>query len=140
MAFLPYFYLHDSRTSTMTASERQQHCRHGYRCALRLLPSGHAPANSPAMILSWPQPGSHAAVPAGIARGGATGLDAPDVAPRRDGGLDGKGAAALASGFDEAVGDDPLGLVGAGRVGKAQGVVADGLIEAGGKHGRPVST
>ena len=81
------------------------------------------------MPLSWPQPGSHAAVPAGIARGGATGLDAPDVAPRRDGGLDGKGAAALASGFDEAVGDDPLGLVdaagsGRGRDGRNNAVTA----------------
>ena len=62
-------------------------------------------------------------------RGGPTGLDAPDVAPRRDGGLDGKGATALASGFDEAIGDDPLGLVdavgsGRGRDGRNNAVAA----------------
>ena len=40
------------------------------------------------------------------------------MALRRDGGLGGNGAAALASGFDEAVGDDLLDLVdmvGSGR-------------------------
>ena len=91
------------------------------------------------MTLSWPQPGSHAAVPTGIAGGGATELDAPDVAPRRDGGLDGKGAAALASGFDEAIGDDPLGLVdavgsGRGRDGRNNAVAAPNIATDGGRR------
>ena len=40
------------------------------------------------------------------------------MAPQHNGGLGGNGAAALASGFNEAVGDDPLGLADAAGVGE----------------------
>ena len=59
--------------------------------------------------------------------------------PQHDGGLGGNGAAALASGFNEAVGDDPLGLVdvigsGRSRDGRNNAVAAPNIATDGGRR------
>ena len=90
------------------------------------------------MTSSPAQLGAHGAAPSGIVWR-PTGPDALDVVPRRDGGLDGKGAAAPPSSFDDIIGDDVPGLVdtvgsGWSRNGRNNAVAAPNIATDGGRQ------
>ena len=90
-------------------------------------------------VITPPAAGSAPSRTRGNREGARLGPRHQTSALRRDGGLGGNGAAALASGFDEAVGDDLLGLVdtvgsGRGRDGRSNAVAAPNIATDGGRR------